>query len=232
MGDLLLIRHGQASFGAEDYDRLSPVGEAQSQRLGTWLRDTADAPALVARGQMRRHAQTAQRCMDAASLDAPTLTLAGLDELDHVELLQRHRPDLPDHAALSAELHRNDDPHRAFQALFVAAIARWTEGRHDDDYARPWPVFRQGVLDALARLAEQAQESDADVWAFTSGGPIAVIACTLLGAPVERTFALSWPLINTGLTRVRPGRERHQLITYNAWPHLAGAEHALLVTHR
>ena len=232
MGDLLLIRHGQASFGAEDYDRLSPTGEAQSQRLGHWLRDTADAPALVARGQMRRHAQTAQRCMDAAGLDAPSLTLAGLDELDHIELLRRHRPDLPDHDAMSAELRRSDDPHRAFQALFVAAVARWTEGSHDDDYSRPWPTFRQGVLEALDELAERAQESAADVWVFTSGGPIAVIAGALFGTPVERTFSLSWPLVNTALTRVRPGRERHHVITFNAWPHLAGAEFDALVTQR
>ncbi len=232
MGDLLLIRHGQASFGAEDYDRLSPTGEAQSQRLGTWLREHAEPPALVARGQMRRHAQTAQRCMDAAALDAPMLTLPGLDELDHVELLRRHRPDLPDYDALSAELRRSDDPHRAFQAMFVAAVERWTAGGHDSDYARPWPLFRQHVLAALETLAERALDSVADVWVFTSGGPIAVIAGALFGVPPEHSFRLSWPLTNTGLTRVRPGRERHHVITFNAWPHLAGADSATLVTQR
>ena len=232
MAELLLIRHGQASFGAADYDQLSPVGEQQSRRLGAWLRETASAPALIASGSLRRHAQTLQQCVDAAGVDAARLTLPGLDELDHVELLQKHRPDLVGHTALSAELKRSDDPQRAFQKIFAAAVARWTGGAHDGDYARGWTDFRTQALAALQALAERATDCDGEIWAFTSGGPIAVIATELLGVPVQRTFALSWPLVNTGLTRLRLGLRQHQLITYNAWPHLAGAAHAALVTHR
>ena len=232
MGELLLIRHGQASFGAADYDQLSPIGEQQSRRLGQWLRDSATAPALIASGTLRRHTQTLQQCVEAAGIDAARLSLPGLDELDHVELLQKHRPDLVGHAALSAELERSDDPPRTFQKIFAGAVARWTGGAHDGDYQRTWPQFRMQVLGALQALAERAAAGDGDIWAFTSGGPIAVIVTELLGVPVQRTFALSWPLVNTGLTRVRPGPRQHQLITYNAWPHLAGATHAGLVTHR
>ena len=170
--------------------------------------------------------------MDAAGVDAARLTVPGLDELDHVELLKKHRPDLVGHAALSAELKRSDDPQRTFQKIFAAAVARWTGGAHDSDYARGWPDFRVQTLGALQALAERATADEGDIWAFTSGGPIAVIVTELLGVPVARTFALSWPLVNTGLTRVRLGPRQHQLITYNAWPHLAGAAHAGLVTHR
>ena len=232
MGELLLIRHGQASFGAADYDQLSPVGEQQSRQLGHWLRDTETPPALIASGTLRRHTQTLQLCVDAAGVDAARLTLPGLDELDHVELLKRHRPDLASHAALSAELARSDDPPRTFQRIFVHAVARWTGGAHDGDYQRTWQDFRTQTLAALQLLSDRAAASEGDIWAFTSGGPIAVIATELLGVPVARTFALSWPLVNTGLTRVRLGPRQHQLITYNAWPHLAGAAHTGLVTHR
>ncbi|EPM78754.1 hypothetical protein A249_34210, partial [Pseudomonas syringae pv. actinidiae ICMP 18804] len=37
MGSIYLIRHGQASFGADDYDVLSPVGIRQSRVLGAHL---------------------------------------------------------------------------------------------------------------------------------------------------------------------------------------------------
>jgi broad specificity phosphatase PhoE len=34
MGQVLLIRHGQASFGADDYDVLSDLGWTQGRALG------------------------------------------------------------------------------------------------------------------------------------------------------------------------------------------------------
>ena len=39
MGALYLVRHGQASFGAADYDQLSELGARQCRRLGEhWQR--------------------------------------------------------------------------------------------------------------------------------------------------------------------------------------------------
>ena len=37
MGTLYLVRHGQASFGADDYDQLSELGHKQSVRLGEYF---------------------------------------------------------------------------------------------------------------------------------------------------------------------------------------------------
>ena len=37
MGTLYLVRHGQASFGAADYDQLSELGRRQSVRLGEYF---------------------------------------------------------------------------------------------------------------------------------------------------------------------------------------------------
>jgi broad specificity phosphatase PhoE len=37
MGNIYLVRHGQASFGAENYDQLSTLGQQQSQRLGEYF---------------------------------------------------------------------------------------------------------------------------------------------------------------------------------------------------
>ena len=47
MSTILLVRHGQASFGAADYDNLSPTGHEQSRVLGA---------ALAARGITARRA--------------------------------------------------------------------------------------------------------------------------------------------------------------------------------
>jgi broad specificity phosphatase PhoE len=229
MGSLLLIRHGQASFGAADYDQLSAVGAEQSQRLGAWLRHVGQSPDLIALGSLRRHIQTAEMCMEAAGMTAPSIELAGLDELDHEEIIARLRPDLATHDAFRAELERADDPRRALQQLYAAAVERWIGGRFDDQYTRAWPSFRQGVLDSLEKLAAHDART---IWAFTSGGPIAVIVNALMHAPREEAFAVGWPLVNTSMTRVVIGAKQNRLLSYNASPHLDGAGDRHLITHR
>ncbi|WEN13427.1 histidine phosphatase family protein [Rhodanobacter sp. AS-Z3] len=226
---LLLIRHGQASFGAADYDRLSPLGEEQSRRLGAWLAASGSRPDLIAIGPRERHRRTAEQCLEAAGVDLPLLVLDGLDEFDHHELLARHRPDLDGPDALRAELKQAADPHRAFQQMFADAVARWVDGAHDAEYQLTWPRFRSKVLTALQTLTEQPART---IWAFTSGGPIAVVANALLEAPPAQTFKLSWSLVNTSLTRLRLGRHGATLVTYNAWPHLEQAHADHLVTLR
>ena len=229
MAGVLLIRHGQASFGAEDYDKLSEVGEQQSRRLGQWLQQTGQQPDLVVVGSMQRHIRTAELCLEAAGVAAPRLTLAQLDELDHVEIVARHRPDFRSFDAMRAELAASADPQRAFQQFFAAAIARWIGGRYDCEYTHSWPAFCERVLQGLQTLAAHEVRT---IWAFTSGGPIAVIVNALLGAPADDPFALSWPLVNTSLTRVALGVNRHNLISYNSWPHLELAGDPRLLTHR
>ena len=226
---MLLIRHGQASFGTADYDRLSPLGEEQSRRLGRWLKQSGTAPDLVVVGPRRRHAHTADLCVEAAGVTAPRLTITGLDEFDHEEVLARHRPDLASHDALLAELARLENPHRAFQLMFSEAVARWTSNKFDQEYSRSWTAFREAVMEGMQALAAQEVRT---IWAFTSGGPIAVITNALVGAPIADAFTLSWPLVNTSTSRVSIGAKRKSLISYNGWPHLEGVNSTDLVTYR
>jgi broad specificity phosphatase PhoE len=229
MGSALLIRHGQASFGAADYDKLSAVGEQQSRELGQWLKQTGQQPDLIVVGSMQRHIRTAELCIEAAGVTAPQLTLEQLDELDHVEIIARYRLDFASFAGMRAELAASADPQRAFQQLFAAATARWTSGAHDSEYTLSWPEFHERVLHGLQVLAAREART---IWVFTSGGPIGVIAHALIGASIGHPLALSWPLVNTSLTRVAFGGSRHSLVSYNSWPHLELAGDPHLVTHR
>ena len=60
MGVVLLVRHGQASFGTDDYDVLSETGWEQARLLGAWLAGRGVTPDVVVRGGMRRHRETAE----------------------------------------------------------------------------------------------------------------------------------------------------------------------------
>ena len=59
MGTLYLVRHGQASFGEDDYDRLSPLGHRQAQQLGRYLGERFAREGVqietVLMGSLRRH---------------------------------------------------------------------------------------------------------------------------------------------------------------------------------
>jgi broad specificity phosphatase PhoE len=56
---IYLVRHGQASFGAANYDQLSPLGERQGALLGRWWRQTGVAAPSVVVGAMQRHLREA-----------------------------------------------------------------------------------------------------------------------------------------------------------------------------
>src|SRR4051812_3324882 len=58
MGTLYLVRHGQASFGAADYDQLSDLGHKQSLRLGQYFAQKGIRFDGLIAGTLRRHKQT------------------------------------------------------------------------------------------------------------------------------------------------------------------------------
>lgn len=205
MSAIYLIRHGQASFGAEKYDRLSETGEAQARVLGAALRPRIPEIHAVITGAMDRHRQTADGCLAAMGQSCAIRVMPGFDEYDHEELLARFDPRYVDRAALASDLAAADDPRRAFHALFTKAVARWMGGQFDAEYTEPWSAFRKrclGALDALGASLERAQTA----LVFTSGGPISVICQAALGMDEARLFDLQSSLVNCGVTKVRYGR--------------------------
>lgn len=221
MGAIYLIRHGQASFGHDDYDRLSPLGLAQSARLGEALRAIGIAPNAIVRGTMRRHAKTASVCLQAMGIDVAPHIDPGLDEYDHEDILARLDPELATPQGIAARMMRAPDPRAAFQELFAQAVQRWIEGEHDDDYRESWPAFRSRVIAALERMIATGGSGHVTL-AFTSGGVISVIVGHVLGLPDASIRRLNWVIANTGVTRLIYGRQRVMLSYFNNYRHLEG----------
>lgn len=233
MGTIYLVRHGQASFGAVDYDQLSPRGEEQARLLGSWLSDCGRSIPAIATGSHRRHLQSAAACSTACPAPPPKEWTRdrGFDEFDHHEILARHRPEFAVPGGLDAFLAASDQPRRAFQQLFAAAVARWTGGGHDADYSESFSAFRNRAVAALQRLTSKPGAA-AETWVFTSGGAISAIVQELLAIPDGRIFELNWTLINTGVTKIlyRPGRV--SLGYLNSQAHLERLQQPELITYR
>ena len=156
MGVVLLVRHGQASFGADDYDVLSETGWEQSRLLGRYLADRGVTPDVVLRGDMRRHRETAKGMAEGAGWTLGSTAEPGWNEFDHLGVVAAH----PEFAG-SGDLDR-----RAFQRLFEQATQRWTAGADDADYDEPWPAFVARVRGALDRATASAGP----------GGTVAVVS--------------------------------------------------------
>src|SRR5215212_5206975 len=92
MSVVLLVRHGQASWGAEDYDELSPLGEQQSRVLGAALAARGVRPDVVLRGAMKRHRQTAEATAAGAGWAGDIVEDDGWNEFDHRQMLDLHPP--------------------------------------------------------------------------------------------------------------------------------------------
>jgi broad specificity phosphatase PhoE len=226
MARVLLVRHGQASFGARDYDALSDAGKKQSRILGAALAERGAAPDLVLRGNMRRHAQTAEALLEGAGITVDAELDDGWDEFDFQHVVEVHKPMYRNRTLMKADLARTLRPVQAFQEVFEAATARWTSGDHDDDYAESFPAFRGRVGSALERLSELA-ESHQTLVVVSSGGPIAMAAALLVvGAAEDASLlapmwsALNRVSVNTGVSKVIAGKRGLSLSTYNEHTHL------------
>ncbi len=82
MGTLYLVRHGQASFGAEDYDNLSELGHKQAVRLGEYWRERGMVFDAVIIGTLNRHRQTWEGIAKGLGVEAEVLPWPGLNEYD------------------------------------------------------------------------------------------------------------------------------------------------------
>lgn len=230
MGAIYLIRHGQASFGAADYDKLSKLGEEQSRVLGLALRKRVPQPDAVFCGSMLRHRETAAGCLAAMELQHESCQDAGFNEYDHEEVLLRYEPRYSDRAVVMAELAKTPNPRRAFQDMFAQAIARWVGGQYNHEYKESWTGFRIRCMKALEQ-AIAATGSSKIALAFTSGGPVTAIVQQLMQIPDEQIFKLNWTLANCGITKIIYSDRRMYLSTLNDHSHFEG-EHAKLITYR
>lgn len=223
MATIYLVRHGQASFGADDYDVLSPLGVAQAETLGRALAPRLPTVDLVVTGAMRRHRETAAACLGAmgagvAAGAGASLEDAGWNEFDHDAVLAVHEPRYRDRGAWMASL--GPDPGEAMRRTYGDAMARWIGGAHDG-YPETWSAFRARAEAALATLVARLGRSRTAL-VFTSGGPIAAIAGALLGVPEDARLHIAGQLVNAGVTKLVAGARGVRLSTLNDHAHFDG----------
>ncbi|MEJ7832954.1 MAG: histidine phosphatase family protein, partial [Nocardioides sp.] len=212
MGVVLLVRHGQASWGAADYDVLSTLGEEQAQLVGAALASRTPTPGAVVHGAMVRQRRSAEIAASGAGWGVGLTEDGDWDEMDHEAVL----------SALPAPFEGRDPTRAEFQHWFEAATGRWLGGEHDHDYHESFTAFTARVERALARAVERAQDSGSVV-VFTSGGPIAWVTASLTGGGATAHGRLAPVVVNTSISTVVAGRRGATFLTFNEHTHLDAA---------
>ena len=230
MTTIYLIRHGQASFGAESYDKLSPNGELQAKVLGQYFdRILKESPYVVA-GSMQRHQQTANLALAECFPEAQVDTDNAWNEFNHQQVFAQYEPRFKQPELLKADVAKEANPRAYLAKIFEGAITRWTDGEFHHEYDESWPDFKNRVETALQNLSDElAKTKPRYAVVFTSGGVISVAAGKLLELSANRTFALNWAITNTSMTTLRLVGNEPQLLSLNEH-HFIKAENPNLLT--
>ena len=243
MGTLYLVRHGQASFGAQDYDNLNELGVKQSVRLGEYWRGKGLTFDAVLVGTLKRHAQTyagiyqglrgaapalsaAANPEEVASVGAP-LSWPGLNEYDSAAVIATVHPQ---------PLQKPDTPelYRHHFRLLRDGLTQWMNGVVSPKGMPTYPEFLRGVtsaLDHVRELPQGASGGTGNVLLVSSGGPISTAVGHVLGTTPETTIELNLRIRNSSVTEFAFNPRRHMLVTFNTLPHLDAPEHAPWVTY-
>lgn len=226
MSRIVLVRHGQASLGLRDYDRLSPNGVAQAELLGAALARRQVHPDVIVSGGQQRHDQTIEALVSTSGWEAEIMPDTRWGEFDSMDIIAAHRPQYRNATLMKADLIMTFQPRKAFHDMYAAAISRWTSGRFDADYAETFPAFTRRVDEAFAAVRERAEGGTVVV--VTSSAPMSWVATSLLRGGIETWNRLNGVTANTGVTWCSATPHDWRVDTVNEFSHLDGAGDGLI----
>lgn len=235
MGTLHCVRHGQASFGAANYDQLSDLGLRQAQALGRYWAARGQRFDAVIVGTLARHRQTLEGIAETLFLDenAPLVTgfigsdaskfissvtaMPALNEYDsealiHAQLLRAPQT-LPD-------LH-TPEGYKAHFRVLREGLTAWIGGELAPHGMPSFAEFRAGIAQVLGEVATQPKR---EVLIVSSGGPLSTAVMHVLQAPALSMIDLNYQMKNTAVTRFQVSTGKLQLSGFNALTHLDGPQ--------
>jgi broad specificity phosphatase PhoE len=222
MAQLYLVRHGQASFGATDYDKLSDIGHKQSLLLGQYFAERDITFDSVVTGDMRRHKETAAGIQKGSETAIPVITDSGWNEFDFDAVVSAYL------AANPLMRPADDAPRSEFYRVLKSAMLAWSQQAIGSNLPESWEQFTGRVAQAVERICA----SDAkNVLVASSGGAIAITMMNMLGLTVDKAVNVNLQIKNTSINHFFFNRDGIQLSSFNNVGHLDLPKHKSLITY-
>ena len=218
MQEILLVRHGQASYGAADYDNLSELGQQQSFWLGAHLQQLGFMPSLSVDGTLKRHVQTLDQVAKSLPITARTHDKAFSEiNISAIFTAYRHKYD---------NLPAFEQDKKLLNAALRLVLTAWFEARIETG-DETWKGYISRINQGLARLENQGK----NILLITSGGAIAAAVGAALNLDAAAQVAIFTKLHNSSVTkliRTKTGLELHSL---NNVAHLETADRQGALTY-
>ena len=229
MSELYLVRHAQASFGAENYDQLSELGHRQSRWLGEHLGGRGISFDTMVVGDMVRHHETLDGICAGMDIDgSDRLVLPGLNEYNFTGMIEAYGKSHGDDPIYQLIMQNPDDKRNYFR-LLRKVLTIWTRGEIPE-VPETWINFRARVSDAQQKLQAMADEGT-NILAIASGGSVSTLIGLVLGIPDENVFDLNLQYKNTAISHFFFNSKKMNLTGFNAIPHLDSNEREEYVTY-
>lgn len=220
MASIYLIRHGQASFGADDYDKLSEKGEQQAVLLGEFFHANQVRFDAVYAGNLKRQQGTAKGVLgvySAAGQTVPAITTDGrLNECENDRQVELLTPALRERDTEYAQLIDGlDGSSKSYQKIIERIFKYWQLQGNDTgiDGLQSWSEFRDNVSTMLLHIMQE-QGRGKDSLVFTSGGVIAAATAIVLGLEDDHVYRFYEPLLNASVTRVLYNADNKMSLSY------------------
>jgi broad specificity phosphatase PhoE len=232
MSVIYLIRHGQASFGTDNYDQLSAVGREQSAILGKYFAALGEPIHRIYTGTLDRQRATAQIVADALAPNAPPLAVEpAFDEYESESILRAFAASLTPAQLEQAGWPGLHTDRRRFQFFLERAARSWVDAQIAADDMLPWRGFHGRIIAALEEIMRTEGRSKT-LLVSTSGGVIGTIVAHVLGLANHVGIELNWAVHNASITRLNYNADKISLSMFNGLPHLDQDGRRQLITYR
>jgi broad specificity phosphatase PhoE len=223
MATLYLVRHGQASFAAENYDRLSPLGAQQSVWLGEYFAERGIVFSHAVCGTLERQRETARAILQTMGSGLAAEEHPGWNEYSGEALYKAYLGDEWAQARAKGDV-------RAVYRTIKAALEAWSEDRLPGDLPETWRGFGERIAAAM-QSACAGLPSDAVVLAASSGGAIGRAVADLLQAPARAAIELNLQFRNSGFCEIFFSPRSMRLVSMNCVPHLDRSDRRGAITY-
>jgi broad specificity phosphatase PhoE len=236
MGTLYMIRHGQASFGSENYDRLSQKGVLQSRVVAEHLLQIGAAADAIYSGEMKRQTDTAAQTValhrDHGNIEHVLRIDASFNEYASQDILMSFAREITGREPLSrGGIFQEYKDKKDFQTVFEKILSGWATGKYTKEGLVTWEEFSGRVWGGIENIIHE-DKPGRTVLIFTSGGPISAAVQKALGLSSEQTIRLGWQIANASITKFVYKKDRFTLASFNETAHLALRKGAELITYR